>query len=115
MSGRRVILGNVVLHASDSVEAARFWSAALGYQVRHLEDGTASLAPPGDRPRLNFDEGDGPHLDLVVAGEEARDAEVERLVALGARPVEWTYDEGARHVVLADPDGNPFCVIDGSP
>ena len=111
MTNRRVRLGNVVLKASNCSKAAAFWSEALGYEIRQVHDGTASLAPDGGRPGLNFDEGDQPHLNLVVDGTEARDAEVERLLALGARRVEWTYADGADHMVLADPDGNLFCVI----
>ena len=38
------------------------------------------------------------------------ESEVERLLALGARRVDWTYSDDATHVVLADPDGNLFCV-----
>jgi catechol 2,3-dioxygenase-like lactoylglutathione lyase family enzyme len=49
------------------------------------------------------------HLDLYA--DDAR-AEVERLTALGARRVEWRYPAGADYVVLADPDGNTFCVIE---
>lgn len=40
-----------------------------------------------------------------------RQAEVERLLALGARRKAWDYPEGADYVVLEDPDGNPFCVV----
>lgn len=50
------------------------------------------------------------HLDLWVNADESLEAEVERLIALGASRVEWDYPEGARHVVLTDPDGNLFCV-----
>jgi hypothetical protein len=38
-------------------------------------------------------------------------AEVERLVSLGARVVEWDYPENADFVVLADPSGNLFCIV----
>lgn len=38
-------------------------------------------------------------------------AEVERLLGLGARRVDWRYPEQADYVVLADPDGNTFCVV----
>ncbi|WP_019587436.1 VOC family protein [Deinococcus apachensis] len=48
------------------------------------------------------------HLDLY-AGNQA--AEVERLLGLGAERVEWRYEPGADYVVLADPDGNRFCVV----
>ena len=39
---------------------------------------------------------------------------MERLIGLGARSVDWAYEEDADYVVLADPDGNQFCVIDAS-
>lgn len=48
------------------------------------------------------------HLDLYAVD---RAAEVERLVRLGARQVDWRYPDHADYVVLADPDGNRFCVI----
>ena len=48
------------------------------------------------------------HLDLYASH---RASEVERLLALGARRVAWRYPEGADYVVLADPDGNTFCVV----
>jgi hypothetical protein len=49
------------------------------------------------------------HLDLYAS---ERDTEVERLLSIGARRVNWRYPEGADYVVLADPDGNTFCVIE---
>lgn len=50
------------------------------------------------------------HLDLYTS-EQAR--HVERLIELGARRVdEWPYSDGADFIVLRDPDGNEFCVID---
>ena len=50
------------------------------------------------------------HVDLWVSGGDTLESEVERLVALGATRVEWDYPEGVQHVVLADPEGNSFCV-----
>jgi hypothetical protein len=41
-----------------------------------------------------------------------RKAEVERLLSLGAQRVDWRYPSDADYVVLADPDGNTFCVIE---
>jgi hypothetical protein len=49
----------------------------------------------------------GPILD----SGHAKRAEVERLVSLGAKRVDWNYPEDADFVVLADPDGNVFCVV----
>jgi hypothetical protein len=48
------------------------------------------------------------HLDLYATDQSA---EVERLITLGARRVNWRYPDGADYVVLADPDGNTFCVV----
>ena len=48
------------------------------------------------------------HLDLY---SPARDNEVERLVELGARRYPWKYRPGADFIVLEDPDGNLFCVV----
>jgi Glyoxalase-like domain len=50
------------------------------------------------------------HLDLYTSGQERH---VERLVKLGAtRADDWSYPDGADFVVMRDPDGNEFCVID---
>lgn len=48
------------------------------------------------------------HMDLFTRDQAA---EVERLVALGATRVDWRYEPNADYVVLADPDGNTFCVV----
>jgi catechol 2,3-dioxygenase-like lactoylglutathione lyase family enzyme len=118
-------LGVIVLGVSDKNRAAAFWTAALGYQLR--EDGFGGwatiLAPPGgtgapialqlsqtapdDHPRL--------HLDLHVTSPAEQAAEADRLVALGARRVDWdSYPPDPDFVVLADPDGNRFCIVDTS-
>jgi hypothetical protein len=53
------------------------------------------------------------HLDLYAGDAADQAAEVARLVALGAERVDWDlYPEDPDFVVLADPDGNRFCVID---
>ena len=48
------------------------------------------------------------HLDLYA---DDRAAEIERLLGLGATTVEWDYPDDADYVVLADPDGSTFCVV----
>jgi hypothetical protein len=48
------------------------------------------------------------HIDLFTNDQER---EVERLLNLGATRVNWNYEAGADYVVLADPDGNTFCVV----
>jgi len=107
-----VRIGAIVLNVSDTRGAAAFWSRALGYQPGANPDFLVPNEPGA--PRLHLDSDDRTHLDLWVADEDEQLAEVERLLALGAARVEWDYPEGADFVVLADPDGNLFCVINVS-
>lgn len=107
-----ISIGAIVLNVSDTGRAAEFWSEALGYQ---RGDNPDFLRPKdGGGPRLHLDQPDRTHLDLWAADEAEQRAEVERLQALGARLVDWDYPDDADFVVLADPDGNLFCVIDTS-
>jgi len=55
------------------------------------------------------------HLDLRTASAEEQRAEIDRLIAAGATRVDWTYPENASFVVLADPEGNLFCVVNTAP
>jgi catechol 2,3-dioxygenase-like lactoylglutathione lyase family enzyme len=105
-----VRIDTVVINAADARRAADFWGKALGYAPR--SEGSLTLVPKnGDGPAVNLDETDQAHLDLRVADAAEQQAEVERLIALGARRVEWEYPDGANFVVLADTEGNPFCVV----
>jgi catechol 2,3-dioxygenase-like lactoylglutathione lyase family enzyme len=116
-------LGLIVIGAADMDRAERFWSAALGYHRREIEaDGRwRVLAPadgfggevalqhsnelPRDHPRL--------HIDLWVDSAGEQKAEAERLVSLGAERVDWdSYPQDADFVVLADTEGNRFCIVD---
>jgi catechol 2,3-dioxygenase-like lactoylglutathione lyase family enzyme len=116
-------IGVVVLGVADVQRAARFWTGALGYTVRADGFGgwaTVLSAPDGvgarialqrsatavqDHPRL--------HLDLHVADAAEQEAEVARLTSLGARLVDWDgYPDDPDFVVLADPEGNRFCIVD---
>ena len=101
----------VVLNVGDARRAAAFWTGALGYQPQ--EDAPDFLvAPDGDGVRIHLDERDRTHLDLWVDRRTSDlNTEVERLLGLGATRVEWTYPEDADFVVLADTEGNLFCVI----
>lgn len=104
-------IGAVVWNVSDIGKASEFWKQALGYVAS--PDNPAFLAPPepSKGPCLHLDDEDRMHLDLWADGEEDQLAEVERVVSLGARRVDWDYPDDADFVVLADPDGNLFCVI----
>lgn len=110
-----VRIGTLVLSARDLRRAAGFWADALGY-VQHpatvgTDDSPVLIDPDGAGPALALDETDRPHLDLAVDTDDEFEAEVARLLALGATLVPWTYPEGVNHVVLADPEGNLFCVV----
>lgn len=102
-------IGSIVWNASDNTRAAEFWSRALGYERADNPD--FLFDREGNGVRLHLDETDQTHLDLWTDSKEERDAEVGRLVSLGATRVDWTYPEGADFVVLADTEGNLFCVI----
>lgn len=116
-------IGAVVFHVEDARRASEFWSQALGFTYSgggYSADRTPVLVPPGEAAgafeaafefALALDENDGTHLDLYTDSAAEQRAEVERLISLGASPVDWTYPEDARWVVLADPEGNHFCVI----
>lgn len=100
------------MNVSDIGRASEFWTQALGYVAS--SDNAAFLVPGsghGQGPRLHLDDEDRTHLDLWTDDEEDQTAEVARLVSLGARRVDWEYPDDADFVVLADPEGNLFCVI----
>jgi catechol 2,3-dioxygenase-like lactoylglutathione lyase family enzyme len=105
-----VRIGAIVLNVSDTDRAGSFWSQALGYQRGGNPD---FLLPGGEDggPRLHLDQTDRTHLDLWTANADEQRDEVERLQQLGATRVEWDYPEDPDFIVLADPDGNLFCVI----
>jgi Glyoxalase-like domain len=104
-------IGSVVLTVTDVGRAAVFWRGALGYVPRPGGHQGALVPETGEGPALLLDETDGTHLDLHVASEPEQQAEIKRLISLGARRVDWVYPEGASFVVLADTEGNLFCVV----
>ncbi|MEV7331558.1 VOC family protein [Micromonospora sp. NPDC093244] len=121
------MIAQLSLGVSDAERAEAFWAAALGYRrrpPRHPGDEWIVLEPPPgvSGAAIAMDLSDSPveefprvHLDLD-AGERTLDEEVDRLLALGARPVDWRHyptdplPTEPPYVVLADPEGNRFCV-----
>ena len=111
-------LANVVVDVQDMERAVSFWSAALGYRSheRHPEF-TMLVDPDGRGLPLSLQAAEEPpkepvrlHLDLYT-GDQA--GQVDRLVQLGATTgPDWPHPQDADFVVLRDPDGNEFCVID---
>jgi catechol 2,3-dioxygenase-like lactoylglutathione lyase family enzyme len=116
-------IGTTVMGATDVRRAAEFWCRALGYVPRdgEVEDDWVVLVPVGGSgPGLALGRSETPvqerprvHLDLYAGDAADQAAEVERLISLGAERVDWDlYPAGADFVVLADTEGNRFCVID---
>ena len=119
-------LGTVVLGADDVDRAVSFWSHVLGYEPVRFPDSdnefTILVPPSGEGTRVALQRAETPpqdhprvHLDLVVDDAAEQAAEIERLIGLGATRVRWDlYPADPDFVVLADPEGNSFCVVDAS-
>lgn len=109
-------IGSIVWGVRDLPRAIAFWTQALDYRLkREPDDDFAILIPregPGIQLSLNSavtsDKPKRHHIDLFAEDQES---EVERLIGLGATRVDWRYEPDADYVVLADPDGNSFCVV----
>ena len=120
------VLGYVVPPPPPGHESWDAWSAAEGIPPEDWNSARVLVDPEGDGPRLFFQRVPEPktaknrvHLDVNVAPrgvppEEAREAiaaEVVRLVALGATESGPFEEHGAYWVVMADPEGNEFCIV----
>lgn len=114
-----ITIGSIVLRVDDLPKQLAFWSAALDYVPREGDDDTFALLRPrnGIGPNVSLDHVPATvqvppkiHLDLYA---EDQAGEVERLIALGATRVHWDRRPAdADYVILADPEGNRFCVVD---
>ncbi len=112
-------IGSIVIRVDDLERQKAFWTAALDYQPREGDDdGFALLRPKSgvgpnvslDRVRSTVHVPPRIHLDLYAKDKAA---EVSRLIGLGATEVHWDKrPPDADYVILADPEGNRFCVID---
>jgi hypothetical protein len=110
----------LVIDATDPAGLAAFWMAVLGWRPTGRYEGAVEIGDPagdGCGPSLTFvpvsDEKRGKnrlHIDVNPTGC-SQDEEVDRLIGLGARPVDVGQGEGTSWVVLADPEGNEFCVL----
>ena len=110
-------IGSIVIHCHEFDRMVEFWRNVLNYVPREpAADGWIVLRDPNGRgPNLSFQAREKPsgkgswlHLDLYTNN---RGNEVERLIKLEARRYPWKYDPHADYVVLEDPDGNLFCVV----
>ncbi|MDQ0824041.1 putative enzyme related to lactoylglutathione lyase [Arthrobacter sp. B2I5] len=111
----------LAIDSTDPRVPAAFWEEALGWRRTHEEDDEIVLEPPAGSPEdgvlpdllfLKVPERkelkNRLHLDLRP---EDQDAEVARLEELGARQISVGQGAAATWVVMADPDGNEFCVL----
>ncbi|MFC0624513.1 VOC family protein [Kribbella deserti] len=112
-------LATVVVNTTDLDRATAFWTAALGYEAKDtFFDGHFArlVDPDGAKPAVLLQQAKeipsepAPvHIDLYTS---ERDRQVERLLELGAsKPADWPYPDNHDFIVLLDPDGNEFCVI----
>jgi Glyoxalase-like domain len=115
-------LESLVVDAADPRALARWWADALGWAVTAQEPLEVAVEPPTPDdlgvPLVFVAVADPKvgknrlHLDLPSASADDQAAQVARLVGLGARPADIGQGEEVPWVVLADPKGNEFCVLD---
>ena len=121
----------VVIDCHDVAAQARWWAEALDYVIVHEADDEVTIIPTemSENPVAAWDWGRQPqglvfvpvsehkqvknrlHLDLAPHTSQDRDAEIARLIALGASRVDVGQAPDATWTVLADPEGNEFCVL----
>jgi predicted enzyme related to lactoylglutathione lyase len=106
--------------ALEPAELAEFWSGVLGWEVADDPHDGVSLLPADDTGfRIRFvpteEQRSGPnqmHFDLTSSSLEDQQATVDRALSLGGRHIDVGQLPEEGHVVLADPEGNEFCVIE---
>lgn len=114
-------VGSIVLRVDDLQRQAEFWTAALHYERREGDGEDFVLLRPrdGNGPNVSLDRVHSTvqvppriHLDLYTRDQAG---EVRRLIALGATEVHWSKrPPDADYIILEDPEGNRFCVVDAS-
>jgi catechol 2,3-dioxygenase-like lactoylglutathione lyase family enzyme len=112
-------IGSIVIRVDDLQRQMAFWQAALGFVPRHApeDDFVILQSPDGKGTCISLDRVPSTvhippriHLDLYTQDQSG---EVEQLLGLGATRVEWSKRPAdADYVIMADPEGNRFCVID---
>ena len=115
-------IGELVLGCREPEVLARFWCEVLDFVVLDREDdGSLEIGPRegfgGPQPTIILSRRDEPeegksrlHID-VNATDRDQDAELERLLKLGARPADIGQTGDESWHVLADPEGNEFCLL----
>jgi hypothetical protein len=111
----------LAIDAVDEARVAQFWCQVLGWQVREVDDTVVSIGPAdGAWPTIDVCRvperktvKNRLHLDLRADGS-ATEVELARLLELGATRVDVGQTDDATWVVLADPEGNEFCLLSRS-
>ena len=108
-------VGWIILDSPEPARLAPFWEQLLGWQRVAASEWCVELTSPDGGPALAIFRAPDPkavknrmHLDLVPDDQEA---EVARAIALGARRVDIGQGPDATQVVMADPEGNEFCIL----
>ncbi|MDX3098084.1 VOC family protein [Streptomyces sp. ME01-24h] len=110
----------ICFNATRPSDLARFWSGLLGWRVADGPDDDVTLVPPDAAGfRIRFRPGQEPktgqnraHFDLTSTSPEEQQQTVARALRLGGKHIDVGQLPEEGHVVLADPDGNEFCVIE---
>ncbi|MEV4223732.1 VOC family protein [Nonomuraea sp. NPDC049725] len=109
----------LVLDCRDPERLAAFWCDVLGYVVLDREEGSVEIGPeqPGHLPTLVLSPSDDPktgklplHID-VNATDRDQEAELARLLSIGARHADVGQTGEETWIVLQDPEGNEFCLL----
>jgi catechol 2,3-dioxygenase-like lactoylglutathione lyase family enzyme len=114
-------ISELIIPCRDVQQLAAFWCEVLDFVVLDTDDGTVEIGPRegfgGLQPTLLFIPTTEPkagklrmHFD-VNATDRDQDAELERLLKLGARPADIGQSGEESWHVLADPEGNEFCLL----
>ena len=115
-------ISELVLSCADPERLALFWSEVLGYVELDREEGAIEIGPPdagfgGLQPTIILSPSSDPrvgklplHIDINPVDRD-QDAELQRLLDLGAVPADVGQTGDENWHVLADPEGNEFCVF----
>ena len=112
-------LVSLCLDANDPMLLARFWAAALRWEITTDSDGDLGLTPTdGSRFGIIFEPIPEPkvgknriHLDLTTTSLDDQNDTVAELLSLGGRHIDIGQSPEEDHVVLADPEGNELCIL----
>ena len=109
-------IGSIVWGVRNIQVSVDFWSKALNYKLkREPSYDWAALIPKegqGIQLSLKLVTSDKPHRHHIDLFTKDQKAEVKRLLTLGAtRKEDWNYEKDAEYIVLTDPEGNTFCVV----